>query len=309
MAYTLLELVDRVAAQIGITQPTAVIGSQDPQINQLQYLAEQLGQDLLKEYEWQRLVKPYYFTTTPAQGGTCNVSSATNALTGFNSVAGILAGMVITGPGIPSFTEVASVSTAAGTVFMTYPASGPSTSSASVNFITQDYALPSDFWKEVSDTNWDRTNHWRNLGPKTSQEWQWIQGGIISVGPRERYRIIGNKLRYFSAPASPLNIAYEYVSNSWIVASGASLPSLSAFAADGDTYIYRDDVMIHGLKYYWREAKGLDYTADYKRFQDALSSAKAQDQPVAAANLAPWQLPELVGPWSVQDGNWPQGSS
>jgi hypothetical protein len=66
MAYTLLQLVDRVAAQIGITQPNAVIGSTDPQINQLQYLAEQLGQDLLKEYEWQRLVKPYYFTTTPS---------------------------------------------------------------------------------------------------------------------------------------------------------------------------------------------------------------------------------------------------
>jgi hypothetical protein len=66
MAYTLLQLVDRVAAQIGLTQPSAVIGSSDPQVNQLQYLAEQLGQDLLKEYEWQRLLKPYYFTTTPA---------------------------------------------------------------------------------------------------------------------------------------------------------------------------------------------------------------------------------------------------
>jgi hypothetical protein len=216
--------------------------------------------------------------------------------------------MVVSGGGAPSFAEVASVDTATKSVTMTYP-STLTTSSASINFLTQDYALPSDFWKEVSDTNWDRTNHWRNLGPKTSQEWQWIQGGIISIGPRERYRILGNKLRYFGAPSSPLNIAFEYLSNSWIIASGGSNPTLSAFANDADTYIYRDDVMMHGLKYYWYEAKGLDFTAHYKRFQDALSSAKAQDQPVSAANLAPWQLPELVGPWSVQDGNWPQGSS
>ena len=308
MSYTLLNLISRVAGQIGLTQPSAVIGSQDPQIIQLQYLAEQLGQDLLKEYEWQRLVKPHYFTTTAARSGTCNVSSANTALTGFSSVSGITAGMVVSGTGIPSFAEVSSVDTAQSTVYLTYPAL-LSTSSVSMNFITQDYALPSDFWKEISDTNWDRTNHWRNLGPKTSQEWQWIQGGIISIGPRERYRIIGNKLRYFGAPVSPLNIAYEYVSNSWIIASGGTLPSLSAFASDSDTFIYRDDVMIHGLKYYWRESKGLDFTADYKRYQEALSSAKAQDQPVSAANLAPWQLPELVGPWSVQDGNWPQGSS
>jgi hypothetical protein len=113
----------------------------------------------------------------------------------------------------------------------------------------------------------------------------------------------------FRSDVTALNIAYEYVSNSWIIASGATTPSLSAFAADGDTYIYRDDVMIHGLKYYWFEAKGLDFTAHYKRYQDALSAAKGQDQPVSAANLAPYQLPELVGPWSVQDGNWPQGSS
>lgn len=308
MAYTLLQLVDRVAAQIGLAQPNAVIGSSDAQVNQLQALAEQLGQDLICDFEWQRLTKPYYFTTMPLASGTANVTSATNALTGFNSVAGITLGMVVSGPGIPPYAEVSAVTTASKSVTITYPAT-LTTASASLNFATQDYALPSDYDRLVSDTNWDRTDHWRNLGTKSAQEWQWLQGGIISVGPRERYRIIGNKLRYFAAPSSPLNIAYEYISNAWIIPSGGSTPTLTAFAADGDTFVYPDPVMIHGLKFYWYEAKGLDFSVHEKRFERELSRAKAQDVPVAAHSLGAQSLPELVGPWSIQDGNWPQGSS
>lgn len=308
MSYTLLQLLDRVAAQIGLSQPNAVIGSTDPQVNQLQSLAEQLGQDLVKVFEWQRLTKPYYLTTTAVQVGTCNFTSATASLTGFNSVSGIQIGMVISGDAVAPYAEVQSIDTASKSVLMTYPALS-STSSASVNFITQDYALPSDFDRMVSDTNWDRTDHWRNLGNKSAQEWQWLQGGVIATGPRERYRVVGNKLRYFQAPSTPLNIAYEYVSSSWIVPSGGTSPTLSAFAADGDTYIYPDMVMIHGLKYYWYEAKGLDFAAHYQRFMRALSQSKAQDVPVASHSMGSQPLPELIGPWSVQDGGWPQGSS
>jgi hypothetical protein len=308
MAYTLLQLVDRVAAQIGLAQPSAVIGSTDAQVIQLQALAEQLGQDLICDFEWQRLTKPYYFTTTLAASGTANVSSATNALTGFNSVSGITIGMVISGPGIAPYSEVASVTTASGLVTMTYPAT-LTTASASLNFATQDYPLPSDYDRIISDTNWGRTDHWRNLGNKSAQEWQWLQGGIISIGPRERYRIIGNKLRYFAAPTSPLNIAYEYISNAWIIASGGSSPTLTAFVNDADTFVYPDAVMIHGLKYYWFEAKGLDFSVHMDRFEKELSRAKAQDVPVATHSLAAQMLPELVGPWSTPEGSWPQGSS
>ena len=308
MAYTLLQLVDRVAAQIGLAQPNAVIGSTDAQVNQLQALAEQIGQDLICDFEWQRLSKPYYFTATPAVAGTANVSSATNALTGFNSVAGITLGMVISGPGIAPYAEVSAVTTSSKSVTMTYPAT-LTTASASLNFSVQDYALPSDYDRMVSDTNWDRTDHWRNLGSKSAQEWQWLQGGIISVGPRERYRIIGNKLRYFAAPSAALNLAYEYISNAWIIPSGSSTPSLTAFAADGDTFVYPDSVMIHGLKYYWFESKGLDFSIHRERFEREVSRAKAQDVPVASHSLAAQMLPELVGPWSTPDGSWPQGSS
>ena len=40
-------------------------------------------------------------------------------------------------------------------------------------------------------------------------------------------------------------------------------------------------------------------------FTRALSYNKAQDVPVPSMSLAPVGMNQLVGPWSVQDGNWP----
>ena len=37
----------------------------------------------------------------------------------------------------------------------------------------------------------------------------------------------------------------------------------------------------------------------------ALSKAKAQDQPIGKQSLAPLVVEQFVGPWSIQDGNWP----
>jgi len=156
----------------------------------------------------------------------------------------------------------------------------------------------------VSDTNWDRTNHWRNLGPKSSQEWQWLTGGVISQGPRERFRIYRNKVRLFNAPTTALNMAYEYVSKNFVIADGDTNPSATRFSDDADTCVFADDVMVLGIKYHWYRTKGLDYAVPLGEFVRALDIAKAQDQPVPSASLAPQPAPMLVGPWSVPDGNW-----
>ena len=173
-----------------------------------------------------------------------------------------------------------------------------------MTFAKQDYDLPDGYDRMISDTNWDRTDHWRNLGPKSSQDWQFLQGGIISIGPRERYRIYNNKFRIFQALTTVYNFAFEYVSNYWVCAAGSDQGSKSAYTADTDTSIFPDDLMLAGLKFYFLKAKKLDYSIELGEFMRALSYCKAQDQPVSAMSLAPVGMNQLVGPWSVQDGNW-----
>lgn len=303
MSYTLLQLVDQVSGELGLTIPSIVVGSPANQTIQFLALAQRLGKDLIRDFEWQRLVKAYVFTTSSAVTATGDVTANSAIITNLSTTTGLAVGNVITGNGIAPYAEILTIDSSTQ-VTMNTPATTTGTT-VSLTFAKQDYPLPADFDRMVADTNWDRTNHWRNLGTKTSQEWQFLQGGVISIGPRERYRIYNNNLRIFSAITTPYNFAYEYVSNYWVIPSGETTATQSQFEADSDTCIFPDDLMMAGLKMYFLKAKKLDYSVELMEFTRALSYCKASDVPVPAQSLSPSPMHQLVGPWSVQDGNWP----
>jgi len=303
MAYTLLQLVDQVSGEMGLSQPAAVIGSTNNQTVQLLALAQRLGKDLVREYEWQRLVKAYVLQTTAGISTTGTITAGSKVITAIPSTAALEVGNVVTGTGQAPYAEILTIDSGTQVTLNTPVAT--STAAVSMTFAKQDYAMPTDFDRMISDTNWDRTNHWRNLGTKTSQEWQWLQGGIISVGPRERYRIYNNRLRIFQALTSIYTFAFEYVSNYWVMSAAATAGDKGAYTLDTDTTVFPDDLMLAGLKFYFLKAKKLDYSVELGEFMRALSYTKAQDVPVPAQSLAPIGMNPLVGPWSVQDGNWP----
>ena len=303
MSYTLLQLVDQVSGEMGLTQPAAVIGSSNNQTIQFLALANRLGKDLVRDYEWQRLVQAYIWQTQVAVSTTGTITAGSRVITAIPTTAALQVGNVITGTGQAPYAEILTIDSGTQVTLNTPVAT--STASVSMTFAKQDYDLPDGYDRMISDTNWDRTDHWRNLGPKSSQDWQFLQGGIISIGPRERYRIYNNKFRIFQALTTVYNFSFEYVSNYWVCATGSDQGSKSAYTADTDTSIFPDDLMLAGLKFYFLKAKKLDYSIELGEFMRALSYCKAQDQPVSAMSLAPVGMNQLVGPWSVQDGNWP----
>jgi hypothetical protein len=303
MSYTLLQLVDQMSAELGLTQPAAVIGSSNNQTIQILALANRLGKDLVRDFEWQRLVQAYIWQTQVAVSTTGNITSGSRVITNIPTTAALSVGNVITGTGQTPYAEILTIDSSTQ-VTLNAPVA-TSTSSVSMTFAKQDYDLPGGYDRMISDTNWDRTDHWRNLGTKSSQDWQFLQGGIISIGPRERYRIYNNKFRIFQALTTVYNFSFEYVSNWWVCATGSDQGSKSAYTADTDTCIFPDDLMLAGLKFYFLKAKKLDYGVELGEFLRTLSYCKAQDVPVSAMSLAPVGMNQLVGPWSVQDGNWP----
>jgi hypothetical protein len=303
MSYTLLQLVDQMSAELGLTQPAAVIGSSNNQTIQILALANRLGKDLVRDFEWQRLVQAYIWQTEVAVSTTGNITAGSKVITNIPTTAALSVGNVITGTGQTPYAEILTIDSNTQ-VTLNAPVA-TSTSSVSMTFAKQDYDLPGGYDRMISDTNWDRTDHWRNLGTKSSQDWQFLQGGIISIGPRERYRIYNNKFRIFQALTTVYNFSFEYVSNWWVCATGSDQGSKSAYTADTDTCVFPDDLMLAGLKFYFLKAKKLDYSVELGEFMRSLSYCKAQDVPVSAMSLAPVGMNQLVGPWSVQDGNWP----
>jgi hypothetical protein len=303
MSYTLLQLVDQMSAELGLTQPAAVIGSSNNQTIQILALANRLGKDLVRDFEWQRLVQAYIWQTQVAVSTTGNITAGSKVITNIPTTAALAVGNVITGTGQTPYAEILTIDSNTQ-VTLNAPVA-TSTSSVSMTFAKQDYDLPGGYDRMISDTNWDRTDHWRNLGTKSSQDWQFLQGGIISIGPRERYRIYNNKFRIFQALTTVYNFSFEYVSNWWVCATGSDQGTKSAYTADTDTSVFPDDLMLAGLKFYFLKAKKLDYSVELGEFMRSLSYCKAQDVPVSAMSLAPVGMNQLVGPWSVQDGNWP----
>jgi hypothetical protein len=73
MSYTLLQLVDQMSAELGLTQPPSVIGSSNNQTIQILALANRLGRDLVRDFEWQRLVQAYIWQTQTAVSTTGNI--------------------------------------------------------------------------------------------------------------------------------------------------------------------------------------------------------------------------------------------
>ena len=112
MSYTLVQLVDQVCGEMGIAQPSIVVGSASNQTIQLLALAQRLGKDLVAEYAWQRLVKAYRFSTTVALTKTGTTASGSAVITGMSNTTSLAAGQVVSGTGIAAYSEILTVDSA-----------------------------------------------------------------------------------------------------------------------------------------------------------------------------------------------------
>jgi hypothetical protein len=164
------------------------------------------------------------------------------------------------------------------------------------------YDLPSDWLKQIPQTEWDRSNRWPLLGPQSPQDWQSFKSGIVYAGPRLRFRILGNTLAINPPPAASLNLAFEYISNGWAT-SAAGVPQ-SKFLADTDTFVFDDSLMLSGLKLRWLQTKGFDYSYAMKEYMDYLANCKAQDRSAPVLSMAPMSGTVLLTNRNIPDGNW-----
>lgn len=179
------------------------------------------------------------------------------------------------------------------------------------------YPLPSDWSYFLDQTEWDRTNHWPLLGPKTAQEWQWLKGGLLSSGPRIRYRVVNNKFEIF--PKDPNNsgsntgtgtseLAMEYVSANWLTDSVLANTTYSMITNDTDIVMFDPWVISAYLKLKYWEAKGLDTTAYAKDFVNVWEARIGKNKGGPVLTLAPRARSMLIGVNNIPDGSWDVGN-
>lgn len=170
------------------------------------------------------------------------------------------------------------------------------------------YDLPPGWSYFIDQTQWDRTNHWPLLGPKSAAEWAWLKGGLLASFPRMRYRVMGNKFQIWPIPASnsEFNLAMEYMSDNWVQNTNSQdgLPNAALVNNDGDICWYHPWLLIKFTKLKWSQLKGINVPSAQADFQRIWDSLKGKDVGAPVLSLTPQQTPFLIGPWSIPDGSW-----
>lgn len=300
---TLLQIIQAVANELGLTSVTSVVGNQDKLVVQYLALANALGQRIATDYEWQKMNKIHTFTVqTTTQDG--NITDGSAVISGLSDTSNIVASTwQVTGAGIQQASYVNSIDSATQ-VTLNLDATETLTAT-SLTFTQTAYDLPTDYDFQVNRTQWDRLNHWELVGPKSAQEWEWMLSGIVAAGPRIRYRILNNKFQIWPLVVSASLLAFEYISTSWVYAQGGTEPSKSTFTLDTDSCVFRDRLMIAGIKKMLFEIKGFDSTAFQREYDRELEKAQAQDAGSPTLSLAPRYDNILISPANIQDGYFP----
>ena len=171
-----------------------------------------------------------------------------------------------------------------------------------------DYPVPDDYNYFTDQTQWDRTDHWPLLGPKSAQEWAWLKGALVAALPRLRYRVSNNQFKIWPVPSatgspSTYNLAMEYISKNWIK-TGLSQTPTDMIVTDGDVLEYNPWLLIKFVKFKFYELKGFTTTGVQADFMRIFQSLTGKDTGAKILSLSPKVTSQYIGPWSVPDGSW-----
>lgn len=173
-----------------------------------------------------------------------------------------------------------------------------------------EYELPDDWAYFLDQTQWDRTDHWPLLGPKSPQEWAWLKGGLLAAAPRMRYRVMENNFLLWPVPGADsgpatFNIAMEYVGNGWVKHAGDPDPTYDGMVTDdADEVLYNPWMVNKYIKLKFYQLKGFDTTGVQSDFMRIFTSLTGKDKGAPRLSLAPMYPPLFIGPWSIPDGSW-----
>ena len=171
-----------------------------------------------------------------------------------------------------------------------------------------DYDLPEDYSYFTDQTQWDRTDHWPLLGPKSAQEWSWLKGALVAALPRLRFRVADNKFKIWPVPQasgspSTYNLAMEYVSKNWVVdPTNEALSDM--ITLDGQTLMYNPWLLVKFVKFKFYELKGFQTTGVNADFLRVFNNLTGKDTGAKILSLSPKVTSQYLGPWSVPDGSW-----
>lgn len=305
---TLLQIVSAVCSELGLVAPSSVVGSSDLQTQQILALANREGNELYRSHDWTDLQGEHIINLQAPYSYTGDTVLGSALITNLSSTTGIEANaFAVSGTGQPAAQRVLEIVDA--TTVRCEMESTQTGVAQTFLFQRDTYEIPSDFDRYISHTWWDRTNHWMLVGPQSPVFDQWQRSGIVTTGPRRRWRQIGRRptvYRIWPPPTSqdtPAALVFEYVNDGWVEHTDGSFGN--SFTADTDTSLLNSQALILGIKWRFFQIKGFEYGSLQQEALDFISREKARDGGMADLSMTRRSFPYLLTSANVQDGSFP----
>ena len=123
-------------------------------------------------------------------------------------------------------------------------------------------------------------------GPLTPEEWAAAISRPVSPGLWGYWRIIGEDLNLYPAPAASQVVRGEVVSKNWCIHSGDPLSYSDRWTADDDTARLDEELLTLGCIWRWRQTKGLDYAEDMATYEREVEQAAARNGGMKDINMS-----------------------
>lgn len=307
---TALEIAQAVVDELGLPSISFVTDNANTTVRQIMSLMNRAGDELYQAHQWtqsQTLAVINIDTPVTTTGDTV---SGSTTISNIPSTAGIEGSyFAVVGNGLITSTRVVTVVDAT-TVTVDQPATETQVA-VDLIFARDTYTKPTDFSWFLNRTMWDRTNQWELIGPISPQVDEWERSGVVTTGPRRRWRQVGlgpTNWRLWPPPTAsgsyPATLVFEYESKNWALdASGNRIDKLTN---DTDTPIIDAQAIILATKYLLWRAKGFQYASMQADYLDYVSRLTARDGGAADLSLAkPMRQSLLISSASAPDGFWP----
>jgi hypothetical protein len=302
-----LSILQQVADELGLPRPTSVT-STDATTLQLAALANRDGQQLMKEVDWTELQTEFVIEFGMPLVVTGDTTAGSRVVTNVNTAGLIANAFVVTGAGIQIACRVVSVDSASQ--FTMSETATLTQIGVTLTLARDTFDIPVDYDRYIDQTMWDRRFQWALIGPNSPQFDQWMRSGIVTVGPRRRWRQVGKNptvFRVFPPPTAsndaPGTLVWEYISNAWVLKQNGTYAS--SLTADTDVPVFPDGLLQMGIKWRFWSVKGFSYAELKAEYDDWVNREKARRGGMPTLRLNASQPGYLISPSQVQDGSWP----
>lgn len=166
------------------------------------------------------------------------------------------------------------------------------------------YSLPSDLFKFIDGTFFDKNNRWPLNGPKTATEWEFLNNVSYLTGPFTRFRVFGNQFKVLPVPSTtPYTFVFEYFSSNY-AKDGSTGVMKAEFTQDSDICVFDHRLVVYGIKAKWLASLGQDDSAALSEYTRALEAAKGRNTPAKRLSLVGCDGARLLSTANLPEGNW-----